>query len=107
MHMLDPNMTYDITNRKQYMNLSDFGYLVKHALPVRLNPNGVLFHILKNRYLFETETEQQTIAGDILVNKGFTPKQNFIGSGINQNVRLMGDFGSRMYYFKTTEGKHA
>ena len=107
MHMLDPNMTYDITNRKQYMNLSDFGYLVKHALPVRLNPNGVLFHILKNRYLFETETELQTIAGDILVNKGFIPKQNFIGSGINQNVRLMGDFGSRMYYFKTTEGKHA
>lgn len=101
--MLDRNRTYHIENRPQYFNLDQFGYLIKHALPIRINPNGILFHILKNRYLYEVEKEDQTIAGDILVNKGFIPKQNFIGSGINDQVRLMGDFGSRMYHIKALE----
>ncbi|MBN2876054.1 MAG: alpha-galactosidase, partial [Bacilli bacterium] len=102
-YMLDKNRIYHIQNRTQYFNLDNFGYLIKHALPIHLNHNGILFHLLKNRYLFETESEDQTTSGDILVNKGFVPKQNFIGSGINETVRLMGDFGSRMYYFKALE----
>ncbi len=103
MYMLDKNLTYEIKNRKQYFNLDKFGYLVKHALPIKLNHNGILFHILKNNYLYEVEKEEQTVPGDILVNKGFIPKQNFLGTGINENVRLMGDFGSRLYYFKALE----
>ncbi len=103
-YMLDPNRTYQVESRKQYFNLEKFGYLIKHALPIHLNHNGILFHILKNRYLYETESQSVQIAGDILVNQGFVPKQNFIGSGINENVRLMGDFGSRMYHFQALEG---
>jgi len=105
MSMLDKNHTYRIRNREQYINLDTFGYLVKHALPIRLNPHGILFHMLNNRYLFAVEKEEKIIAGDILVNRGFIPKQNFIGSGINENVRLMGDFGSRIYHFKAMEAK--
>lgn len=103
MHMLDPNQTYQIQNRTQYVNLNTFGYLIKHALPIKLNHNGILFHLLSNRYMYETEQENQIISGDKLIQKGFIPKQNFIGSGINDQVRLMGDFGSRMYYFKAVE----
>jgi alpha-galactosidase len=101
--MLDRNYTYKAENRKSYFNLNKFGYLVKHALPVKLNPNGVLFHILSKYYLYEIEKDEQIISGDKLVNNGFIPKQNFLGSGINDSIRLMGDFGSRLYYFKALE----
>ncbi|XMB72463.1 alpha-galactosidase [Mycoplasmatota bacterium WC30] len=106
MNMLDKNFIYQINNRKQYFNLGKFGYLIKHALPIKLNPNGILFHILKNRYLYEIEKEDTLISGDKLVNNGFIPKQNFIGSGINDQIRLMGDFGSRLYYFKAVEDEN-
>ncbi len=96
---LDETKTYDITVRDQYFNLSMFGDLVKHALPIKLNANGILFHLLKNRYMMPSEKEFQSIPGDVLLKNGFIPKQKFIGSGYNTSVRLMGDFGSRIYYF--------
>ena len=106
MYMLDKNLMYHVKNRTQFFNLSQFGYLIKHALPIRINPNGILFHFLKNRYLYEVEKEDQYVSGEKLVHHGFVPKQNFIGSGINDQVRLMGDFGSRLYYFKAQEERN-
>ncbi len=101
MYMLDENLNYEIHNRQQYFNLNKFGSLVKHALPIKLNAKGIIFHLLANRYLFEAEKEDAIIAGNKLINQGFIPKQNFIGTGYNEFVRLMGDFGSRMYHFKS------
>jgi alpha-galactosidase len=98
--MLDKNKKYLIKKREQFMNLDTFGYLVKHALPIKLKAKGVLFHLLKNRYLFSTEKDEQIVTGDVLVNNGFIPKQRYIGTGYNDNIRLMGDFGSRIYYIK-------
>ena len=103
--MLDPNKTYKITKRDQYFNLDTFGYLVKHALPIKLNSKGLLFHLLKNRYLFKSETDEQIVKGDILINHGFIPKQKYIGTGYNDNIRLMGDFGSRLYYISEVENE--
>ncbi|PKK95167.1 MAG: alpha-galactosidase [Tenericutes bacterium HGW-Tenericutes-5] len=98
--MLDKNKTYKITKREQFFNLDMFGHLIKHALPIRLNSKGLLFHLLKNRYLFKTEEDTVIVKGDILVNNGFIPKQRFIGTGYNESIRLMGDFGSRLYYIE-------
>jgi alpha-galactosidase len=103
---LNESFNYQVKNRTQYHNLKKFGYLVKHALPIKLNPNGSLFHRLSNFYLYETEKDERIISGDKLVNQGFIPKQNFIGTGISEDVRLMGDFGSRLYYFKALEAEN-
>ncbi|MBN2503709.1 MAG: alpha-galactosidase [Bacilli bacterium] len=101
---IDQDRKYRVSLRKQYFNLAMFGDLVRHALPIKLNANGILFNLLKNRYLMPMESEEQTVSGSLLINSGFTPKQNFIGSGYNEQVRLMGDFGSRIYYFKALGG---
>lgn len=101
--MLDKNKTYKITKREQYFNLDMFGHLIKHALPIKLNSKGLLFHLLKNRYLFKNEEDTQIVKGDVLVNNGFIPKQRFIGTGYNENIRLMGDFGSRLYLIEEIE----
>jgi alpha-galactosidase len=95
---LNPLKNYQVENRTQYFNLQMFGHLVHHALPINLNSNGILFHLLQNRYLMKAETENIELTGQMLSANGFVPKQNFIGSGYNESVRLMGDFGSRIYY---------
>jgi alpha-galactosidase len=103
--MLDKNKTYKIQKRDQYFNLDTFGYLVKHALPIKINAKGLLFHILNNRYLFKTEDDELIINGDVLNNQGFIPKTKYIGTGYNEDIRLMGDFGSRLYYISEVENE--
>jgi alpha-galactosidase len=98
---LSKNNQYEITNRTQYFHLSMFGHLIHHALPIKLKPHGHLFLTLSNHYRLQAEKENQIIAGDILYNMGFVPKHNFIGTGYNDSIRLMGDYGSRVYHFKS------
>jgi len=105
---LNPSLDYHIKNRTQYFNLDQFGHLVKHALPIRLNANGTLFHLLKNRYLMKAEDVDFTMSGRAIEAHGMNLLQNFIGSGYNESVRLMGDYGSRIYFLKNEmEEEHA
>ncbi len=103
LYMLDKSYDYHVKSRTQFEHLGKFGYLIKHALPIKLNDDGIAFHLLKNRYLYPVEKEDRLISGDQLVHQGFVPKQNFQGTGVNDQVRLMGDFGSRLYYFEAME----
>ncbi len=102
---LNPAHRFRIRNRRQYFNLRTFGDLARHALPIRLAAKGVLFHFLANHYLMAAETEDLLVAGDVLNRFGFVPKQRYIGSGYNADIRLMGDFGSRVYHIKATEAE--
>jgi alpha-galactosidase len=97
---IDPTRRFHVTNRRQYHNLAAFGDLVRHALPIDLPAKGILFHLLANRYLMEAEKEDVVVGGDVLRGSGFVPKQRFIGTGYNADVRLMGDFGSRIYHIQ-------
>lgn len=97
---IDPDKSYRVKNRTQYFNLSKFGHLIHHALPIRINANGILFHLLKNRYALPVEHFEEVIHGDTVIHSGFSPYQPFIGSGYHDKVRLMGDYGSRTYIIK-------
>jgi alpha-galactosidase len=97
---LNPTLVFRIRNRSQYFNLRTFGDLIRHALPIRLRADGTLFNLLANRYLMAAETEDLQVTGDLLPTFGFVPKQPFIGTGYNDRVRLMGDFGSRIYHLR-------
>ncbi|MGD9909279.1 MAG: alpha-galactosidase [Candidatus Izemoplasmatales bacterium] len=94
---IDPAKKYHVRNKEQYFNLSKFGHLVHHALPIKINANGLLFHLLKNRYLMPIEKFDKSISGEELLYHGFAPYQPFIGSGYTDKVRLMGDYESRVY----------
>jgi len=100
---MDGSFTYRIKNRDQFMNLRLFGDLIRHALPIRINSKGTLFNWLSNFYAMPTEKDEIVINGDILTTFGFVPKQNFIGTGYNSDIRLMGDFGSRIYHINRKE----
>jgi alpha-galactosidase len=104
---LDPQWNYRVGNRRQYFNLRTFGDLVRHALPIRLSANGFLFNALANHYLMPSETDDIPMEGDLLNRFGFVPKQKFIGSGYTDQIRLMGDFGSRVYHIRAERKKEA
>ena len=102
---LNPDYRYVIKTRPQFFNLRMFGDLIRHALPIRLKSHGFLFNALSNHYLMPSEVDEIEIEGDVLSAFGFVPKQPFIGTGYNQDIRLLGDFGSRLYHIKRKEEK--
>jgi len=91
---------YRVQPRRQHHNLAMFGDLVKHALPIKLKAHSVPFALLQARYRMPIENDDLIIDSKTLAASGFRPKMPFTGSGYNENVRLMGDFGSRVYHIE-------
>jgi alpha-galactosidase len=91
---------YRIRNRRQHHNLAMFGDLVKHALPIKLKAHSVPFALLQARYRMPVEQDDLIVDAQTLSASGFRPKMPFTGSGYNEHVRLMGDFGSRVYHIE-------
>lgn len=87
------------------MNLRLFGDLIKHALPIKISANSALFNFLSNRYMMPIEVDDLRVPGDVLLANGFIPKQPFIGTGYHSEIRLMGDFGSRIYHIKRKDNE--
>lgn len=97
---LDPDKYYHIEGLKTFEHISRFKSLIKHALPIKLHPDGILFHLLSNRYLMPVESFETTLKGDILMQKGLPLPHGFTGAGYHKEMRLLLDFSSRLYYIK-------
>lgn len=98
--MPDASIPYRVKTRDQYHHLAMFGDLVKHALPIKLKAYGLPFAFLQARYKMKAETDDIVIDASTLAENGFIPRMPFTGSGYNERVRLMGDFGSRVYHIE-------
>ena len=101
--MLQPDALYEMEARRQVVDIRTFGGLLNHVLPVKVNTGGHLIHAVADRYMMPCETERYTAYGDLLMYAGVKQKQAFTGTGYNENVRLMPDFSSRIYYLKRIE----
>ena len=97
------NATYKVEVVPVDHNLKKFGSLVNAISPVHLNPNGALVRILSNLKTMDGEKEEYTVKGNLLNNHAILLQHEWAGTGINDGVRLMGDFGSRMYLIKEIE----
>lgn len=100
---LDDDLLYRVEARKQSISIKSFGSLINHITPVKIKGDGLIHNTISNYYMLESETESYTAYGDLLNYAGIKIKQQFSGIGYNQDVRLMGDFGSRLYYFKAVD----
>lgn len=97
---LDPQRQYDISVRSQNIDISVFGGLINHVLPLQLNPDGLIVKTVNKIYRLETETERYRVFGDALCHAGLARLQEFSGAGYSDNLRFMHDFASRVYYLK-------
>ena len=51
----------------------------------------------------DIEKEEYYVYGDLLNSSGFKAVQQFSASGYNDEVRLIGDFGSRLYVIESCQ----
>jgi alpha-galactosidase len=91
---------YDIQNRIQYMNIRTTGSLINHVLPVKLKVNGFLYNLIANRYLYQNEVYHTTMTNDQLKHMELRLPHTFTGTGSNDKVMMLPDYGSRLYHIK-------
>ncbi len=93
---------YTISTRPQRLYINRFGSLTKHILPVELNPDGAIMRIANRHYTLRDCVEQYTCSAAAL-EAGLPLCEQFIGTGYNERVRMLGDFGSNLYLIEAAD----
>ena len=93
---LDREKTYRVTSLAQAIRVGQFGSLLKHVVPVNINPHGALLRTADHHFTLKNAVEDMTVSGAAL-QSGIVLKPLFRGTGYAENQRTQGDFGSDIY----------
>jgi len=93
---LSPEKKYNVKTRPQRIYIKRFGGLVKHILPVTLDPNGVILRTANKHYSMTDCVESYNGYGKSLLG-GLLLNNQFEGTNYNDKTRMLGDFGSNLY----------
>lgn len=93
-----PDFDYEVSPRLQRISLDVFGSLINMLAPVNLSGESRLKQMLLDNYTLKSEDEHYIVSGDVLAYGGLHLDPQFGGTGYNNKVRILGDFGSRLYY---------
>ena len=99
---LDPRRHYRLTSREQLLRVGQFGALVKHIVPVNLNPNGIVLRAADRHYPMNDGVESMEATGNALMS-GVMLSPRFQGTGYNKEGRNQGDFCSNVYIIEKCE----
>ena len=87
---------YRLTTRPQKLRVGQFGSLIKHALPMDLDPNGLILRAVDRRITLDDGVQTLTASGAALT-AGIPLLPQFRGTGYDKNQRTLTDFGSEIY----------
>ena len=87
---------YRVESRKQLLNASKFGGLLKFVLPVKVRSDGVIVRTAGKRYRMQDSTQTCTASGAALMS-GLSLNARFMGTGYDPQMRMQGDFSSNIY----------
>ena len=90
---------YSVECVKQNLRIKTFGPLINHISPIRLKADGLLVSTVDKHFSMVDGHEAYTCYGDIL-KSGINLEMQFEGTGDNEKIRLLGDFGSNLYLIK-------
>lgn len=93
---LDAAALYEVESLPALLRISDFGGLIKHALPVKLRPGGAILRAADSLTGLRQDKERCTASGAALMD-GIRLQNLFSGTGYDKALRLPGDFGSEIY----------
>lgn len=94
---LDPDAQYVVETRPQMLPIRRFGHLVNHILPFPIHPEWFLFRLV-NRFFSLTDCVETFTGSGRLLMAGVPLHQQFLGTGYNNRIRMLGDFGSNLYW---------
>ena len=98
---LDKKKQYQFANREQKLRVGQFGALIKHVVPVNLNPNGAILRTADRKITMDDGKLELTASGAALMS-GIPLLPIFQGTGYDKNQRTQTDFGSEVYVVEET-----
>ena len=93
---LNAEKRYCVANRPQGVRVGQFGALLKHVVPVNVDPNGALLRTADRHYTMEDGAQRFTATGGALMS-GWPLPPRFMGAGYDKTLRVQGDFGSCVF----------
>ena len=93
---LDGSKVYHLRTRAQKIRVGQFAHLLKHVVPMNLNPDGAIIHTADKHYGLEDGAEGYRVSGSALMS-GILLQPLFRGTGYDTRQRTQGDFGSNLY----------
>ena len=96
---LEANRVYRVTSLAQAIRVGQFGSLLKHVVPVNIDPNGMLLRIADRHYTLKNAQEDRILSGSALAS-GILLAPLFRGTGYDEAQRTYGDFGSDLYVIR-------
>ena len=99
---LDAQTQYQLDSRPQLLRVGDFGSLLRHVLPVKLNPNGLAVQTADSYYKMY-DGQQTVTASGAAYSAGIMLAPLFSGTGYNADGRMQGDFGSNVYFVREVQ----
>ena len=99
---LDAQTQYQLDSRPQLLRVGDFGSLLRHVLPVKLNPNGLAVQTADSYYKMY-DGQQTVTASGAAYSAGIMLAPRFSGTGYNADGRMQGDFGSNVYFVRKVQ----
>ena len=91
---------YHYVSRQESIPLKKFGHLVNAVSPIHLKEDGLLLNVMNQKKDMQSEVQEGDVSGNALLSSGVFLDQEWSGTGYNKDIRLLGDFGGRLYYIK-------
>lgn len=101
---LNDSMQYSVTTKPQRLFIKRFGGLIKHVLPISLDPDGFILRFI-NRVYALNDCEEYYECDGAMLKQGIYLNNQFMGSYYNENTELLGDFGSYMFVCECVDKK--
>jgi alpha-galactosidase len=101
---LDPEAIYHYRTRQESIPISSFGYLINAVSPVRLDPDGPLAQSMGRKRDMKGEVDEGDMSGAALMSYGAPLSQAWEGTGYDEHVRAVLDFGGRLYTITKQKG---
>ena len=94
---------YKITGIGLEHDIREFGNLVNMIAPFYVNPKGKLVSLISNFIKMPADVDTYEVDSSLLDSNGVKLNPQWSASGINENVRVLRDFSSRIYLVDIVE----
>lgn len=98
-HGLEPSARYHLVCKRQSLFVKRLGGLVKHVMPVELDPDGFVLRTA-NKFFTMPDGAEDFFASGAALMSGVGLNNQFLGTGYNERLHMLGDFGSALYTIK-------
>lgn len=97
LYNLQEDTLYHYEGRQESIPLRKFGALINMVSPVHINPDGSVLALLEKKKDMKSEKDEGILSGSLLMSTGAVLSQEWSGVGYDERIRLISDFGARLY----------